>query len=59
MKLGLKFGLEMLTKENMQFAQQMGVEHVLVNGTFVVRNGENVEGIRPGRPVLGKMYGGE
>ena len=31
MKLGLKFGLETLTKENMQFAQQMGVTHIVVH----------------------------
>lgn len=32
-----------------------GVEFVLVNGFFVVKNGENVEGAFPGRPVLGKF----
>ena len=32
MKLGLKFGLETLTKENLQFAQQMGVTHIVVHG---------------------------
>jgi dihydroorotase len=31
-----------------------GVEYVLVNGTFVVRGGEIVEGARPGRPVVGR-----
>jgi dihydroorotase-like cyclic amidohydrolase len=31
-----------------------GVEHVLVNGTFVVRDGAIVEGARPGRPVVGR-----
>jgi dihydroorotase len=31
-----------------------GVEYVLVNGTFVVRDGELVEGARPGRPILGR-----
>ena len=31
MKLGLKFGLETLTKENMQFARQMGVTHIVVH----------------------------
>ena len=31
-----------------------GVEYVLVNGTFVVRDGELVEGARPGRAVLGR-----
>jgi N-acyl-D-glutamate deacylase len=28
-----------------------GISHVLVNGTFVVRNGSLVESARPGRPV--------
>lgn len=28
-----------------------GIAHVLVNGTFVVRNGQLVESARPGRPV--------
>lgn len=32
----------------------IGVEHVLVNGTFVVKNGETVKGVFPGRPVMGK-----
>ena len=32
MKLGLKFSLETLTKENLQFAQQMGVTHIVVHG---------------------------
>jgi len=31
MKLGLKFSLETLTKENLQFAQQMGVTHIVVH----------------------------
>jgi N-acyl-D-aspartate/D-glutamate deacylase len=31
-----------------------GVEHVLVNGTFVVRDGAIVPGARPGRPVVGR-----
>lgn len=31
-----------------------GVQHVLVNGVFVVRNGENVEGARPGTAVVGR-----
>lgn len=29
-----------------------GISHVLVNGTFVVRDGAPVAGARPGRPVL-------
>jgi dihydroorotase len=28
-----------------------GIRHVLVNGAFVVRDGEPVEGALPGRPV--------
>jgi dihydroorotase len=32
----------------------VGVSHVLVNGVFVVRDGENVEGARPGRAVVGR-----
>ena len=43
-------------EDDLSFSE--GVEHVLVNGTFVVRDGETVEGARPGRPVLGKMYAG-
>lgn len=31
-----------------------GIEYVLVGGTFVVRNGEIVEGVAPGRPVYGR-----
>ena len=31
MKLGLKFKLDDLTKENLQFAQQMGVTHIVVH----------------------------
>ncbi|HSG46693.1 MAG TPA: amidohydrolase family protein, partial [Longimicrobiales bacterium] len=31
-----------------------GVEYVLVNGVFVVQDGELVEGARPGRAVLGR-----
>ena len=31
-----------------------GVHHVLVGGTFVVRDSETVTGVYPGRPVLGR-----
>jgi imidazolonepropionase-like amidohydrolase len=31
-----------------------GIEYVLVNGRFVVRNGAPVEGVRPGRAILGR-----
>jgi N-acyl-D-aspartate/D-glutamate deacylase len=33
-----------------------GVEYVLVNGVLVVRDGATVEGVSPGRPVLGRLY---
>ncbi|NNE65532.1 MAG: amidohydrolase family protein [Pyrinomonadaceae bacterium] len=32
-----------------------GVRHVLVNGRFVVRDEENVEGVYPGRALRGKL----
>jgi dihydroorotase len=32
----------------------IGVEFVMVNGTLVVRGGENVEGVRPGLPIVGR-----
>ena len=38
--------------KELSFAE--GIPHVLVNGTFVVRDGKTVEGAFPGRPVLGK-----
>ena len=31
-----------------------GVQHVLVGGTFVVRDGDNVPGALPGRAILGR-----
>ncbi|MCO6511382.1 MAG: amidohydrolase family protein [Aridibacter famidurans] len=31
-----------------------GVKHVIVNGTFVVKDGTSVENVFPGRPLLGK-----
>ncbi len=31
-----------------------GIEHVLVAGTFVVRNGALVDGVTPGRPLYGR-----
>lgn len=34
-----------------------GVRHVLVNGTFVVRDGNAVEGARPGRALVGRLTG--
>jgi dihydroorotase len=35
-----------------------GIEHVLVSGTPVVRDGEIVEDVFPGRPVLGRYHEG-
>jgi len=37
-----------------ELSYSLGVEFVLVNGQFVVRDGENVEGAFPGRPVVGR-----
>ena len=31
-----------------------GIPHVLVNGTFVVRDGNTVEDVFPGRAIVGK-----
>ncbi len=39
-------------EEDLSFSQ--GIEHVLVNGRFVIRDGETVAGALPGRPVLGR-----
>lgn len=36
-----------------------GIQHVLVNGMFVVRNGESVANIFPGKPVYGKYKKGK
>ena len=33
----------------------IGVVHVLVNGEFVVRDSENVDGAMPGRAIVGRM----
>jgi dihydroorotase len=35
-------------------SESRGIHHVLVNGTFVVRDGKSVEGVYPGRAVMGK-----
>jgi len=32
-----------------------GVIHVLVNGEFVVRDSENVQGATPGRAIIGRL----
>jgi hypothetical protein len=32
-------------------AAPLGISHVLVNGTFVVRNGDLIADARPGRPI--------
>jgi dihydroorotase len=34
--------------------ESKGIQHVLVSGTFVVRDGQSVTGVYPGRAVLGK-----
>ena len=39
MKLGLKFGLDTLSKENLQFAQQMGVTHIVVHSPSLGNEG--------------------
>jgi N-acyl-D-aspartate/D-glutamate deacylase len=39
-------------EDDLSYSQ--GVEHVLVNGTFVVRDGAIVSGARPGLPVVGR-----
>lgn len=38
--------------KGLQFSE--GISHVLVNGQFVVKNGETVQGVFPGRPVVGR-----
>ena len=38
--------------KELRFAE--GIPHVLVNGTFVVRDGKTVEGVFPGRAIVGK-----
>jgi hypothetical protein len=32
-----------------------GIEHVLVNGVFVIKNGELIEGSLPGKPIRGEV----
>ena len=32
-----------------------GIEYVMVNGTFILKNGKTVPGIYPGQPVFGKF----
>ncbi len=32
-----------------------GIEYVMVNGTFVLKNGKTVTGVMPGQPVYGKF----
>ena len=39
-------------EEGLSFSE--GIEHVLVHGTFVVREGRTVAGAQPGRAVLGQ-----
>jgi dihydroorotase len=40
-------------EEGLAFSE--GIEYVLVNGTFVLRNGETVSNVFPGNPVYGKF----
>ena len=35
-----------------------GIVHTMVNGVFVVRDGETVEGVAPGRAIVGRFGGG-
>ena len=39
-------------EDDLSFSE--GIHHVLVNGTFVVRDGKTVTGSHPGRPILGR-----
>ena len=39
-------------QDDLSFSE--GIHHVLVNGTFVVKDGQTVSGSHPGRPVLGR-----
>ena len=32
-----------------------GIHHTMVNGVFVVRDGETVEGVTPGRAIVGRF----
>ena len=32
-----------------------GIRHTMVNGVFVVRDGETVEGVAPGRAIVGRF----
>ena len=35
-----------------------GIRHTMVNGVFVVRDGETVAGVAPGRAIVGRFTGG-
>ena len=39
MDLGLKFKLDDLTEDNLRFAQQMGVTHIVLHSPRLVKNG--------------------
>ena len=39
-------------EQDLSFSE--GVHHVLVNGTFVVKDSQTVSGAYPGRPVVGR-----
>ena len=40
-------------EEDLSFS--VGIEHVIVLGTLVVRDGETVQGVFPGQPILGRF----
>jgi dihydroorotase len=40
-------------EDDLSFSE--GVRHVFVNGQAVVRDGQTVDGVRPGRPLLGRF----
>ena len=39
MKLGIGFSQAALTEENLQYAKQLGVSHVIIHGPLVLGNG--------------------
>ncbi|MEX2234479.1 MAG: amidohydrolase family protein [Cyclobacteriaceae bacterium] len=43
-------------EKGLEFSQ--GIHHVMVNGVFIVRNGQTVRDIFPGKPIFGKYKKG-
>jgi dihydroorotase len=43
------------TTDKIKIAFSSGIRHVIVNGTFVLKNGKKVTGVLPGQPVHGKF----